>query len=117
MKILHICSIDNDMASGVAVIVPQYARKQAENNDVILYNINKNFYKQKEKFSVYNNVISIDEILQKNQIDIAVFHGIYFFSYLNIYKIILQKKIPYIIVPHCSLTEEAQKQKQFIKRY
>ena len=116
MKILHIGSIDDDMANGVTVIVPQYARNQSEQNEVIVYNVNKIPYNKEEKFLVYNSESNIYDILQKHQVDIAVFHGIYFFSYLKIYKILRKREIPYVIVPHCSLTKEAQKQKQILKK-
>ena len=46
---------------------------------------------------------------------IVIFHQVYELEYIKISKILRKEKIPYIIVPHGSLTTEAQKQKRIKK--
>lgn len=115
MRILHVCSIENDMASGVSVIVPQYAINQAKVHDVVLYNVNNQKCDGLEGVIVYNKDTDVDEILSKHSFEIAVFHGIYFRPYINIYKILCRRNIPYIVIPHGSLRKEAQSQKRLAK--
>ena len=115
MKILHVCSIENDMASGVSVIVPQYARNQAKVHDVVLYNVNDQRCSGLESVIVYNKDTRIEEILSKYGFEIAVFHGIYFKPYIHIYKKVRERNIPYIVIPHGSLRAEAQSQKKLAK--
>ncbi len=48
--------------------------------------------------------------------DLVVFHEPYVKEYLLISLILRKKHIPYIIVPHCELTEEAQNNKKWLKK-
>lgn len=61
----------------------------------------------------YNNICNLKP--PYNNPDIVVFHGIYFVQYIHLYKQLVGKNIPYIIVPRSSLTNGAQRQK-FIKK-
>lgn len=114
MTILHICSLDLDKASGVTVIVPQYALEQSQLEKVVMLNLNKTGFDTKD-FQVYKGKECLDEILEKEQIDIAVFHGIYYLAYASVSKRLKKERIPYIIVPHGSLRAEAQSQKKIAK--
>lgn len=119
MKILHITSLSNNKSSGIANIVPKHIEHQSYNNKVIWLNVSKNYHWPnldkpiKIDFSTNDN---INHILNKYcDIQIAIFHGIYFREYLRISKELSKRKIPYIIVPHGSLTKFAVR-KKYIKK-
>ena len=115
MNILHICYLDNDKASGVSVIVPQYALSQVKNNNVYILNVSNIISEPIEGVEIFTRKRSLEEIISKNNIEIAVFHGIYFKEYIKYYKILKKNNIPYVVVPHVSLHENAQKQKRIPK--
>lgn len=115
MTILHICSLNLSKANGVNVVVPQYVKEQSKIANLIMLNLDKDGFDTKE-FSVYKGIEKIKEILKKQKIDIAIFHEIYYFSYVFVCTILKKNNIPYILVPHCSLCKEAQEQKKFIKK-
>lgn len=121
MNILHICSIDNDRANGISNVVPYHFLYQSKFANVAIINCNNNsielLMNQKKYFNLKNLNNNIFDIFGSNsKIDIAVFHGIYFPKYIYIAKMLNKKDIPYIIVPHGSLTKEAQRIK-FLKKF
>lgn len=115
MNILHICSLDNDKANGVSVIVPQYAKSQVKENNVYMINISNVICEPIDGALIFTKKDSIQEILEKYNIEIAVFHGIYFKEYISYYKKIKGYNIPYVVIPHGSLRNEAQSQKRLPK--
>ena len=115
MNILHICSLDNDKANGVSVIVPQYAKSQVKENNVYMINISNVICEPIDGALIFTKKDSIQAILEKYNIEIAVFHGIYFKEYISYYKKLKRYNIPYVVVPHVSLHENAQKQKRLAK--
>ena len=114
MTILHICSLDLDQANGVTVIVPQYAKEQSVSEQVIMLNLDEAGYDTTD-YPVEHGAHKFASILQNHTIDIVVFHGIYYMQYISMYKTLKKKGIPYVIVPHCSLCDTAQKQKKIPK--
>lgn len=115
MNILHICSIDNDKASGVSVIVPQYAKSQAKENNVYMLNVSNVICEPIEGVLIFTKSDSIEEIVKKYEIQIVVFHGIYFMEYIVLYKKLKKNNIPYVVIPHGSLRDEAQSQRYIPK--
>src|SRR5690606_38584964 len=82
-------------------------------------NTSKLIVEEVEKFDfdfypIYKNIEDLAP--PYNLPDIVVFHGIYHVKYINIYKKLLRKEIPYVIVPRVSLTLGAQKQKYLKKK-
>lgn len=120
MNLLHICSITNNKISGISNVVPDHFINQKKLENVALLNCNKT---RIERLKREKNVFYLDKIknfdkLPKpfNHPDLVIFHGIYFLQYIKIYKKILENNIPYIIIPHGSLTTDAQKIKP-LKKY
>ena len=122
MTILHISAISGKKFSGISIVVPEHVKNQSNFENVALFNcvdyipensINKYKVFLKKK---YKN-LDIAELEQPfNNPDIVVFHGIYILEYIKIYKNLVKYNIPYIILPHGSLTQKAQKTKRVKKK-
>lgn len=117
LTILHILYVSENKASGVRNIVPQHLQYQSQFADVALLNCNDT--EVEEAKGVYN-VYKLSELKDKkiknlpepyNNPDLVVFHAIYYPQYINLYKQCKKEKIPYVLVPHGSLTKKAQRQK------
>lgn len=121
MNILHICSITNNKASGIAMVVPEHYLYQSKYENVAILNCNNiviEKLKNKENVFYYKknlkcNIKNIFKFWTKP--DIVVFHGVYIKEYIIISKFFERKGIPYIVVPHGSLTYNAQKIKKVKK--
>lgn len=118
MVILHIAKIDNSPYSGVCVVVPKHVMHQADFATVGLMNIH-----EEPELDAINDLIEYTEPFDINNLaepfnkpDLVVFHEVYKKKYLALYKNLKKNNIPYIIVPHGSLTETAQKKKWLKKK-
>ena len=110
MKILHICNLSNSPFSGISVVVPQHIQAQARICDVYVWNLNgkKIDSDAKQISEKYFYSGSLD-------IDIVVFHGVYFYKYAKIGKFLKKHGVPYIVFPHGSLTKVSLAQKRLKK--
>lgn len=117
MKILHICSISNNKTSGISNIVPEHFINQKQYAEVSILNCNSTII---EKLENHDNVFYLNEYKKISILpfvpDIVVFHSFYIPEFIRISKELIKLKIPYIIIPHGSLTLEAQKQKKIKKQ-
>lgn len=116
MKIIHIMYYRNVKSNGVVNIVPQYVLSQSKNENVMLFNANKESEYLNENIIVKNrNDGDFDKVLCEFIPDIVIFHEIYLIEYIKYANMCYKKNIPYVIVPHGSLTNMAQKIKPLKK--
>lgn len=116
MVILHIAAINDNPCAGVPVAVPQHLIAQRDFADVALLNIRPYKIKNIEKCFIYKKGFSIDELPDEfTHPDLVVFHEIYYIEFVKLSRSLSKKGIPYIIIPHGSLTNEAQRKKRIKK--
>ena len=124
MIILHLAPINMTKANGFRFSVPGLVSAQNKLNgiDSGLLNIKdlsvlrKNEMK-KFDFHFFPEFVDISKLDKPyNNPDIVVFHGVYHMEYIKLYKKLIQKRIPYVIVPRVSLTLGAQRQKYLKKK-
>lgn len=122
MIIVHITSLSNNRASGIANIVPSYIKWQSKFANVCWYNLSLEYIPPTDMKNLYfgvkdipkNNIRFLPEPFSKP--DLVIFHGIFFYKYCEIARQLNKLGIQYIVVPHGSLTVSSIKQKA-IKKY
>lgn len=122
MNIIHITNLSNNKASGISSVVPHHIKWQSRFENVFWYNLNDKYVPSEELKNLYNGLKDYFDL--KTGLlpqpfcnpDLVVFHGIYFYKYCKIANVLYKRNIPYIVVPHGSLTESAIKQKALKKK-
>lgn len=117
MNILHIGNIRNIPHNGVCVIVPKILEHQSKIASVTLLNLSSHVPENstnnyKVLYLGKNNHSIIQEFAKY---DLIVFHEFYWQSYIGLYKLANKLGIPYVILPHGSLTKFAQNNKKLKK--
>lgn len=122
MNILHVSSITNNEASGMSVVVPLHVIYQGVYAQTALLNCSKVMVTlEDESIPTFNiSDSNVDRNFARlpspfNIPDLVVIHGVYIPYYIKIMKWLIVNNIPYILVPHGSLSESAQKIKPFKK--
>ena len=116
MVVLHVACIDNSFLSGVSIVVPKHVKFQAQFADVALVNISNVKINNLDNQLNYNPDDILDVDVPYNNPDLVIFHECYNYKYIKIYKYLIRKKIPYIIIPHGCLTKYAQNHKKIKKK-
>lgn len=120
MVILHIGNIHKDKSVGPNINVAQNIIYGNKYENVGLYNLRDSELAldvPKDKVFKISDYPQISDLPKPfNKPDIVIFQGVYFIKYVQIAKYLRKKKIPYIIVPRCSLTDAAIKSKGIKKK-
>lgn len=117
MKILHIAQIENKPWLGTVAVIPKHVKHQSEFADIGFLNVsNIIFDAVKKQQIIFKSPFDVTKLPKPfNSPDLVVFHEVYKPEYLKIAKNLRKHKVPYIIMPHGSLTKEAQKKKHLKK--
>ena len=120
MKILHIVGKNLKDGNGITTAVPPLIKAQHKIKGVEskLAIITKKIESRCMDIDTYCflNVNELENfIMNEYKPDIVVFHELYYYAYVQVYKVLKKINIPYIITPHCSLTIAAQ-QKSRVKK-
>ncbi len=116
MIILHIAYLTKDLFWGVNVAVPQHIRAQREFAEVGFINVNNINIDTIERQFEYTKDNILDSLPKPFCTpDIVVFHEVYRPPFIHIYKELNRKGIPYVIIPHGCLTDDAQHSKRLKK--
>ena len=113
MVILHVGRVYDGPTNGVCVVVPGHIASQARTESVALLNISQYTPTGVENVFFYHKPFSLGDLPAPfDKPDIVIFHQVYFPAYRDISEALRRAKIPYVIVPHSSLTKEAQSMKR-----
>ena len=118
MNILHIACITEIVYSGVCAVVPQHIIAQAKMERVAFINVNNVEISKLTDYQILYtppfDISDIEKIFARP--DIVVFHECYRGAYLKIFPVLARERIPYVIIPHGELSNEAQRHKWLKKR-
>lgn len=112
LKIAYICGYSEEAYGGVQAVVPQYLEHMSQIADVSILCVGTKKFHNTEEYEV----ISCLQDFEQRKFDIVVFHEVYYIKYYRIARKLILKGIKYVVIPHGSLTKEAQLQKEFLKR-
>ena len=116
MVILHVARIRNYSLSGADVVVPEHIKEHQRLETVALLNLENAIINGIDNQFVYAENLKISDLKEPfSKPDIIIFHQVYFPKFLGIAKEARKNNIPYIIVPHGSMTKQAQKIKRLKK--
>ncbi len=115
MNILYICKVKNPKGNGVISVITEQIKRLEVNHNIALLNLGTSISPKISK-KTYTKEKKIEDLPSPfNHPDIVVFQEIYKPEYIKLYKECLKNNIPYIIVPHGSLNQIAQKKKRIKK--
>jgi glycosyltransferase involved in cell wall biosynthesis len=115
MVIIHVAYIDQGVIGGVPIAVPQMIRVQAQYASVALINLQGDPVEGIPMLPFHKTWDASEFPAPFDTPDLIVFHEVYRFPYIGIYKAVKKVNIPYVVVPHGCLSKQAQRKKALKK--
>lgn len=118
LVVLHVGSVTRNVASGVSVVIPQYLKYQNASDELqcALLNVSKRSDCAFEEEYLFRDVKHLDGLPHPFSIpDLIVFHEVYRPAFCKLSREARMRGIPYVVVPHGSLTATAQREKRVAK--
>ena len=115
MVVIHIANIDRSLIGGVQIAVPQMVKAQSRHATVGFINTHGDCIDGVTMLHLSSGEGVRDLPPPFNRPDLVVFHEVYRFEFIKIYKMLRREGIPYVIIPHGCLSREAQKRKRLKK--
>lgn len=116
MVIIHIANIDTSLIGGVQFAVPKMVKAQSQYADVCLLNTHGDIIDGIQTIKYDGKFDNIDKFPKPyNNPDVIVFHEVYRFEYISMYKKLVNLGIPYVIIPHGCFSKKAQQKKRIKK--
>ena len=110
LKILHIAKVGADKTKGVYVVVPEHIITQSYYAETFLLNVRDEVIENIKNQRVYKDKSDLKAVYDSfGKPNIAVFHEVYVKEFPSVAAQLRSDGIPYIIVPHGSLTDVSQK--------
>lgn len=121
MNIVYVTHLTKNKWAGPNTSVPKQIEAQSKLDNVFWYNLN-NLIKGQKAGNIKCHCIDEYPSLSINKLpapfnrpDLVIFEGIYYWQFLKVAKSCRKNGIPYLIIPRCSLTNQAQKLRKFKK--
>lgn len=115
MVVIHIANIDTSVIGGVQIAVPKMVKAQSMYANVCLINTHGDLIDGIETIR-YDGDFDICKFPKPyNEPNIVIFHELYRFEYISIYKKLTKAGISYVIIPHGCLSVKAQQKKKIKK--
>ena len=121
MNIVYVTRLTKKKWAGPNTSVPKQIEAQSKLDNVFWYDV-ANLVKGQKAGNIMCHCIDeypsfkIEKLPAPfNRPDLVVFEGLYFWQFLKVAKSCRDNRIPYIIIPRCSLTNQAQRSKRIKK--
>ena len=117
MKLLHITATHLSLAGGIPVVLRDLveAQNNIEDFEARVLSVKASTSEMKSTFFDTLSETSFEEYINRYLPDVVIFHSHYYFEYLNLYKLLLKKNIPYFIEPHGSFGKAALQKSKYKK--
>lgn len=121
MNIVYVTGLTKNKWAGPNASVPKQIEAQSKIDNVFWYNVN-NLVKGQKIGNIKCHCIgefpslNIEKLPDPfNKPDLVVFEGVYYWHFLKVAKSCRKNRLPYIIIPRSSLTNQAQRSKRIKK--
>lgn len=115
MVIVHIANLDPAVIGGVQTAVPEMVKAQSAYAHVALVNTHGETVEGIPTIR-YDGAFDVDAFPEPFcKPDLVVFHEVYRFEYIGIYRLLKKRRIPYVILPHGCFSKKAQEKKRLKK--
>lgn len=117
MRLLHITATHLNPAGGIPVVLRKLviAQNEIEGFDARVLSVKASVDRCDCIFFDFLEDRTLDDYIEKFVPDVVIFHSHYCFRYIKLYKVLIKKKIPYLIEPHGSFGKEAIKKSRIKK--